>query len=241
MNRRDFILTTTLAATGLATGTIARAQNAGSDSFQLPELPYAPEALAPHVDAETMRIHHGKHHAVYTSGLNDALARVPGSKGRSIESILADLPQVEDPDIRSSLRNNGGGYYNHRLFWEVMAPPDASGDPSPALSAALERHFGSEKDFRESFTDAALSCFGSGWAWLVARDGELFVCSTPNQDNPLMKGIVPDADLGTPILGVDVWEHAYYLKYQNRRADYLEAWWSVVNWDQVSRNFAKAG
>ncbi|MFP4069316.1 MAG: superoxide dismutase [Opitutales bacterium] len=222
----------------MAAGRIAHAQGAEGATFQLPELPYAADALAPHIDARTMRIHHGKHHAGYTNKLNAALAEAPRLKGQSIEAILSNLPKVDSPETRKALRDNGGGYYNHRLFWEVMAPADAAGRPSPSLSKALERHFGSEKHFRETFTEAALSRFGSGWAWLVARDGELFVCSTPNQDNPLMKGIVPDADLGTPILGVDVWEHAYYLEYQNRRNEYLDAWWNLVDWNRVSRNFA---
>ncbi|MGJ3242096.1 MAG: superoxide dismutase [Opitutales bacterium] len=216
------------------------AESPSSEAFRLPSLPYAPDALVPHIDAETMRIHHGRHHAGYTAKLNATLEAAPALRGASIEELMEALAQIDDPDIRTSLRNNGGGYYNHRLFWQVMAPAGETGSPSTALRRALERSFGSLTQFQEAFTRAARSQFGSGWAWLVVRRGELAVTATPNQDNPLMAGIVPDATLGTPILGVDVWEHAYYLKYQNRRTAYLEAWWNVVNWDQVNRLFDEA-
>ena len=240
MDRRNFIIKLACGAGFLAMAPRALAQQTPGGPFQLPPLPYAPEALVPYIDARTMRIHHGKHHAGYTAKLNAALKRVPEFQNASIEAILKGLTEVKDSALRTRLRNNGGGYYNHRLFWEVMAPEGETGSVSPALGQALEQSFGSMEQFREQFTGAALSQFGSGWAWLVVQNGKLAVCSTANQDNPLMEGIVPDTHVGTPILGVDVWEHAYYLKYQNRRADYLNAWWNIVNWERVSKNFASA-
>lgn len=187
-----------------------------------------------------MRIHHDKHHAGYTEKFNAALAELPELKGEPIESILARLSEVDDPGLQTAVRNNGGGYYNHCLFWEIMAPANETGKATSALTKAIEQRFGSMKQFQQTFVQAASSRFGSGWAWLVVREGELMVFSTPNQDSPLMKGIVGDEHVGTPILGVDVWEHAYYLKYQNRRGDYLAAWRNVVNWDRVSEKFDRA-
>lgn len=200
-------------------------------SFELPKLPYAYNALEPHIDAKTMEIHHGKHHAGYTSKLNDAIEGTPQA-GKSIEDILGMVDQLS-----AGVRNNGGGYYNHSLFWSVMGP-NKGGNPSGKLAEAINNDLGGLETFKEKFANAAATQFGSGWAWLlVGADGKLHVSSTPNQDNPLM----PVASVkGTPILGLDVWEHAYYLNYQNRRPDYISAFWNVVNWDKVAENYEKA-
>ncbi len=240
MKRRIFLGGSALAVGSLAVTRSSSAQDSAGGVFELPDLPYAADSLEPHIDAQTMSIHHGKHHAGYTRNLNDALAKLPELQGQPIESILARLGEVDDPALQSAVRNNGGGYYNHSLFWETMAPANETGKATSALNKAIERAFGSMKQFQQTFAQTASSRFGSGWAWLVVRGGELSVFSTPNQDNPLMMGIVDDKQSGTPILGVDVWEHAYYLKYQNRRGDYLNAWWNVVNWDRVSENFDRA-
>lgn len=201
-------------------------------AFELPPLPYAEDALEPHIDARTMSIHHDKHHAGYTNNLNKALEGHDDLASKSIEDLLGDLNSVPD-SIRTAVRNNGGGYANHSLFWSVMGP-DAGGAPAGDLAAAIDSAFGSFDAFKEAFAKAAGTRFGSGWAWLyVDGDGNLAVTSTPNQDTPLMDG-------NTPILGLDVWEHAYYLNYQNRRGDYVAAWWNVVNWDAVAENFAAA-
>jgi Fe-Mn family superoxide dismutase len=199
--------------------------------FKLPELPYAFNALEPHIDARTMEIHHGKHHQGYVNNLNKAIDGTP-LDGKSIEDILTGL------DMKNmAVRNNGGGHYNHSLFWSVMAP-NAGGSPTGELAEAIKRDFGSFDAFKEKFEQAAATRFGSGWAWLATlKGGKLEVCSTPNQDNPLMPGMGCD---GTPILGVDVWEHAYYLHYQNRRPDYLKAWWNVVDWNAVAKRYAVA-
>ncbi len=206
-------------------------------AFQLPNLPYAYDALEPYIDTCTMLIHHTKHHAGYTNKLNAALAKHPEWEEKTIEAILADLNAVP-ADIRTAVRNNGGGYFNHSLFWTIMSPA-GGGEPTGDLRAALEAAFGSFAAFKEQFETTAKTRFGSGWAWLVVTDdGGLAVGSTPNQDNPLMRGV---SDLvGTPILGLDVWEHAYYLRYQNRRPAYISAWWHVVNWDEVARRYAAA-
>ncbi|MCU0778845.1 MAG: superoxide dismutase [Akkermansiaceae bacterium] len=206
----------------------------------LPALPYAPAALEPHIDARTMEIHHGKHHAAYVAGLNAALEKAPDLAMLELDDLLADLPSVADESLRTPLRNHGGGHWNHTFFWEIMAPAVQSGAPSEKLAAAIAADFGSMDDFKKAFNEAAAKRFGSGWAWLVLKNGKLKITSTPNQDNPLMKGLVPDADLGTPLLGLDVWEHAYYLHYQNRRPDYITAWWNVVNWPAVSKRFEEA-
>jgi len=200
-------------------------------SFELPQLGYAHDALEPNIDARTMEIHHGKHHQGYTNNLNAAIADGP-LEGKSIEAILADL------DMNNmALRNNGGGYYNHSLFWSVMSP-NGGGAPSGELAAAIDNEFGSYDLFVESFSTAAKTRFGSGWAWLcVHPGGRVEVCSTPNQDNPLMPGTGCG---GTPILGLDVWEHAYYLNYQNRRPDYVNAFFNVINWDEVSKRYQEA-
>ncbi len=199
-------------------------------AFALPELPYDYDALEPHIDGRTMRIHHGKHHQGYTNNLNAAVANEAGLQGRSIEDILRNMADVP-ASIRGAVQNNGGGYANHNLFWTVMSP-HGGGDPTGALAQAIAQTFGSISEFRAAFSAAAGTRFGSGWAWLVVTaGGALEVYSTANQDSPLMQG-------DTPILGLDVWEHAYYLNYQNRRPDYVAAFWNVVNWDQVARNYA---
>ena len=199
-------------------------------SFQLPDLPYNFDALEPHIDSKTMQIHHGKHHAGYTNKLNTAIAGTD-LEGKTIEDILKDLDMNN-----TAVRNNGGGYFNHSLFWEIMGP-NCGGKPEGQLAAAIDRDFGSFDEFKSNFSSAAGTRFGSGWAWLcVDLNGGLEVCSTANQDNPLMPG-----ECGkTPILGLDVWEHAYYLNYQNRRPDYVAAFFSVINWVKVSENYNSA-
>jgi Fe-Mn family superoxide dismutase len=205
-------------------------------AYTLPELPYALDALEPHIDARTMEIHHGKHHAGYVAKTNAALEGHDDLAAKSIEDLIADLASVP-ADIRGALRNNGGGHANHSLFWKILGP--GSEGPSGDLAAAIDSSFGSFDAFKAKFSDAAATRFGSGWAWLgVTAEGTLVVTSTPNQDNPLMKGFV-DTEC-TPILGLDVWEHAYYLKYQNLRPDYVAAFFNVINWNQVAANFAAA-
>jgi Fe-Mn family superoxide dismutase len=199
-------------------------------AFELPKLPYAYDALEPHVDARTMEIHHTKHHQAYVNNLNAAIQGTP-QDGQSLEELMAGISKLS-----AAVRNNGGGHYNHSLFWEIMTPK-GQGAPSGELAAAINSAFGSFDKFKEDFSKAAATRFGSGWAWLVKHDGKLVVTSTPNQDNPLMD--IADVK-GTPILGLDVWEHAYYLHYQNRRPDYISAWWNVVNWDAVTERFNKA-
>lgn len=200
--------------------------------FKLPDLPYAPNALEPHIDARTMEIHHGKHHAAYTSNLNKALEQHSDLQGKSIEELLRGIDSVPE-SIRTTVRNNGGGYANHDLFWRIMSP-DGGGEPDGELGDAIGSKFGGFGEFRSKLTSAAAGQFGSGWGWLVVTgNGGIDVYSTPNQDSPYMRG-------DTPILGVDVWEHAYYLNYQNRRPDYLEAWWNVVNWGEVSKRYVAA-
>lgn len=199
-------------------------------AFELPSLPYAEDALEPHIDARTMGIHHGKHHAAYTSNLNAAIEGT-SLDGMSIEAILGDLNAAPE-NIRGAVRNNGGGYANHNLFWQIMGP-NGGGEPSGALADAISSAFGSFGDFQSAFSAAAATRFGSGWAWLVSDGGAVSVTSTPNQDTPLMDG-------KTPILGLDVWEHAYYLNYQNRRPDYIAAFFNVINWDKVAELHAAA-
>ncbi|MCY4114135.1 MAG: superoxide dismutase [Chloroflexi bacterium] len=198
-------------------------------AYELPPLPYAFDALEPHIDARTMEIHHDRHHATYIMNANNALADHPDLAAMSAEDLIADLSAVPE-GIRTAVRNNAGGHANHSLFWTVLSPD--GGAPSGALAAAIDSAFGSLDAFKEEFAQAATTRFGSGWAWLVKQaDGSLAVTSTPNQDSPLMDGS------GTPILGLDVWEHAYYLNYQNKRPDYIAAWWNVVNWDEAARRF----
>ena len=197
-------------------------------SFQLPDLPYAHDALEPHIDTRTMEIHHGKHHSGYTNKLNAAIEGTD-LEGKDILEILKNLDMSN-----SAVRNNGGGYYNHSLFWTVMSP-NGGGEPSGALADAINNAYGSFEEFKSKFAAAAGSRFGSGWAWLCVHEGgRVEVCSSPNQDNPLMPGVGCG---GTPILGIDVWEHAYYLNYQNRRPDYVQAFFNVINWDEVSRRY----
>lgn len=198
----------------------------------LPPLPYDKAALEPHIDAMTMEIHHGKHHNAYVTNLNNAIAGKADLEALSIEDLCKKINSVPE-DIRTAVRNNGGGHYNHSLFWTLMAP-NAGGAPSGEVADAINSTFGSFDAFKEAFGKAGVGRFGSGWAWLVVKDGKLAITSTPNQDNPLMD------NSGTPILGCDVWEHAYYLKYQNKRPDYIAAWWNVVNWQKVAELYAKA-
>ncbi len=197
-------------------------------AHQVPSLPYDFAALEPHIDAQTMQIHHGKHHQAYVNNLNAALEKAPALAGKSVEELVGNLSAVPE-DIRTAVRNNGGGHLNHSLFWKWMAP-GAGGAPTGALADAINAAFGSFDSFKEQFAKAGVGRFGSGWAWLVNTGGKLSIESTPNQDSPMMEG-------KKAILGIDVWEHAYYLKYQNRRPDYITAWWNVVNWAEVSKNY----
>jgi Fe-Mn family superoxide dismutase len=206
-------------------------------TYTLPTLPYAKDALEPYIDALTMEIHHGKHHQAYVDNLNKALAGDAALEAKPLEGLLADLGSVPEA-IRTAVRTNGGGHWNHSFFWELMAP-NAGGAPTGALADAITSVFGTFDDFKSKLETAGMGRFGSGWAWLVVANGRLEIVSTPNQDSPLMGKAVAGCE-GKPILGVDVWEHAYYLKYQNRRAEYLKAWWNVVNWPKASAHFAAA-
>jgi Fe-Mn family superoxide dismutase len=242
MTRRQILKTTALATAAYATVSAlptARAQvtqgaTAGKTSggpFTLPPLPYPFDALEPYIDAQTMQIHHDKHHAAYVDNLNKAIAAFPDLGKKSVEDLLKDLNAIPEA-IRTAVRNQGGGHYNHSLFW-LMMKKNGGGQPSGELSNAIDKHFGSFKAFQDEFTKAALGQFGSGWAWLVMQNKELRIEPTPNQDSPVSHG-------ASPLLGLDVWEHAYYLKYQNRRADYIAAWLNVVNWDYVTQRFRGA-
>lgn len=199
-------------------------------AFKLPALPYAPDALEPHIDAMTMQIHHGKHHQGYVDNLNKAIAGTP-NEGKSLEELVANAGKIS-----TAVRNNGGGHWNHSFFWESLAK-NGGGAPSGKLAEAINKAFGSFDAFKEKFSSAGMTRFGSGWAWLIVKDGKLEITSTPNQDNPLMD--VAEVK-GTPLLGVDVWEHAYYLKYQNRRAEYLGAFWNVINWEKIETRYSGA-
>jgi Fe-Mn family superoxide dismutase len=236
IDRRRFVKLGTLAAAAALFPHSARA--AASIAYTLPALPYAFDALEPHIDKLTMEIHHGKHHAAYIANLNTALATAPDLAKLPLDKLLATLPGITDEALRTTLRNNGGGHWNHDFFWKTLAPAEQAGKPSAALAAALATAFGSMEAFKKSFGEAATKRFGSGWAWLIVQNGKLKITSTANQDNPLMQGVVAAADLGTPLLGLDVWEHAYYLRYQNRRPDYITAWWNIVNWPAVDARFA---
>jgi len=209
----------------------APAAAAPAEVFKLPPLGYDYDALEPHIDAETMKIHHGKHHAAYVAKLNQAVAAAPGLEKKSIEEILTGLDTAPEA-VRKDLRNHGGGHYNHSLFWQMLKKGDAT-KPGGDLAKAIDKSFGSFAKWQDAFSDAAIKTFGSGWAWLVLRDKKLTVESTANQDSPLMTG-------GTPLLGIDVWEHAYYLKYQNKRPDYVKAFQNVINWEFVGERFEKA-
>ena len=206
-------------------------------AHQLPPLPYAPDALEPHIDKVTMEIHHGRHHKAYVDNLNKAIAGNAALEAKSIEALISDLGSVPD-NIRGPVRNNGGGHCNHSIFWKLMAPK-AGGTPTGKLADDLKAAFGSLEAFKEKFEAGGVGRFGSGWVWLVVNQGKLEIVSTANQDNPIMGKAVAGCE-GKPILGVDVWEHAYYLKYQNRRPDYLKAFWNVVNWSEVSKLHAAA-
>ncbi|MGA9175236.1 MAG: superoxide dismutase [Thermoactinomyces sp.] len=199
--------------------------------YELPALPYAFDALEPHIDAKTMEIHHDRHHATYVNNLNAALEGQNVGE-QTIEELISKLNELPE-SIRTAVRNNGGGHANHSLFWQILSP-NGGGQPTGEVAKAIDETFGSFDAFKEKFSDAAAKRFGSGWAWLVVKDGKLEVTSTPNQDNPLMEGA------GTPILGLDVWEHAYYLKYQNKRPEYIKAFWNVVNWEEVNKRFLAA-
>ncbi|HEY3901816.1 MAG TPA: superoxide dismutase [Chthoniobacter sp.] len=239
ISRRQALKTTLAAGTILAAPALRKLKaqapaspaTASTGPFKLPDLPYAYDALEPHIDAETMHIHHDKHHAAYVKKLNDAVAQQPALEKMSIEEILKNLSGVNEP-IRKAVRNNGGGHYNHSLFWQMMKPK-GGGEPTGALAKAINRKFGSFAEFKTKFSKEAADVFGSGWAWLILDHKELEIDSTPNQDSPISTG-------KTPLLGIDVWEHAYYLKRQNRRPEYVEAWWNVVNWDFVGERYTKA-
>jgi Fe-Mn family superoxide dismutase len=208
--------------------------------FTLPTLPYAPEALEPHIDRQTMEIHHGRHHKAYVDNANKALEGTKWADADPVE-VIKGLSQLPD-DKRTAVRNNAGGHVNHSMFWQLMAPPGqgGGGEPQGPVAAAIKKSYGDFAHFKEEFQKAGAGRFGSGWAWLVVRNGDVTICSTANQDNPLMGQQVAGCD-GTPILGLDVWEHAYYLKYQNKRPDYMAAWWNVVNWQKVAELYQKAG
>jgi Fe-Mn family superoxide dismutase len=206
-------------------------------AYELPKLPYPNDALEPHIDAKTMEIHHDKHHAAYVSNVNKAIEGKPNLEGKSIEELIGNLNDVPE-EIRTAVRNNGGGHANHSFFWQIMGP-NGGGEPKGKLADDIKASFGSFDAFKEKFAAAGVGRFGSGWAWLVKnKGGGLEICSTANQDSPLMGKAIAGCE-GTPVLGVDVWEHAYYLHYQNRRPDYLKAWWNTINWDEVSRRYGK--
>lgn len=236
VNRREFIRYSALLAAAFATSSLSsalpgfRAQAQGTGVFTLPPLPYAYDALEPHIDTMTMEIHHDRHHAAYVNNLNAALEKYPELHQKTPEALIADLNAIPEA-IRTSVRNNGGGHVNHTLFWVLMSP-NGGGEPTGELAQAITSTFNDIATFKDAFTKAALGRFGSGWVWLVIDNaGALKITSTANQDNPQSEG-------QTPLLGLDVWEHAYYLKYQNRRADYVAAWWNVVNWGTVGERFA---
>jgi Fe-Mn family superoxide dismutase len=238
MTRRQAVKTTALAIGACAIGSSLQDVNAQSapaptsapGPFTLPPLPYTFDALEPHIDARTMEIHHDKHHAAYVANLNKAVAGFPELGKKQVEDLLADLNSVPEK-IRSSVRNQGGGHYNHTLFWQMMKK-DGGGEPKDALAQAIDKSFGGFPGFKERFSDASVKVFGSGWAWLIVEKGNLAIESTPNQDSPISHGL-------QPLLGIDVWEHAYYLKHQNRRPEYVSAFWNVINWEFVAERYAR--
>ncbi len=220
------------ACRSLVSTDVAAAQTATTGKISLPPLPYDYKALEPHIDARTMRFHHDNHHATYVKNLNAALAKHPDLQSKSVEQMLREIQSVPQ-DIRTVVRNNGGGHVNHSMFWRIMTPK-GGGEPTGAIASAIKADFGSFATFKQQFNEAGANRFGSGWVWLIRdRAGNLQITSTPNQDSPLMDG-------NYPIMGNDVWEHAYYLKYQNRRAEYLNAWWNVVNWNEINQRLATA-
>ncbi len=237
MERRKFMKAGALAAGSVFVSTHgAGAQDKAAEAgFTLPELAFPLGALEPHIDEVTMGIHHGKHHAGYVEKLNAAVSSSADLEGKKIGELIGDLKSIKDEKLMTAVRNNGGGHWNHSFFWETLTPAEKSGKLSDDLLSAIDAGFGSLEKMKEAFAAASMGRFGSGWAWLIEKDGKLAITSTPNQDAPVMKGVVADAELGTPLLGLDVWEHAYYLKYQNKRADYVAAFWNVVNWDAVSK------
>jgi superoxide dismutase, Fe-Mn family len=214
---------------GYSGSSVKATDNMNKYPFTLPALPYSYDALEPYVDTQTMTIHHQKHHKAYVDNLNKALSNYPDLQGKTLEELLMNLNSIPE-DIREQVRNNGGGHYNHSFFWTIMGK-GKGGEPKEKLKEDITKSFGSFDNFKKEFKDAALKRFGSGWAWLIKdRDGNLSIISTANQDSPIMAGI-------TPILGLDVWEHAYYLKYKNERGSYIDAWWNVVNWDEIEKNY----
>lgn len=239
MTRREAVKTTAMAVGALTIGSVW--QNAGAQSppstatvsgpYTLPPLPYAYDALEPHIDAQTMEIHHDKHHAAYVANLNKAVADFPELGKKPVEDLLADLNSIPEK-IRTAVRNQGGGHYNHSLFWQMMSK-NSGGEPRGELAQAIDKSFGGFSNFKSKLTDAATKVFGSGWAWLAMENGNLSIESTANQDSPISQG-------KQSLLGIDVWEHAYYLKHQNRRPEYISAFWNVINWDFVSERFAKS-
>lgn len=237
MTRRQAIKTTALAAAAVSAAQISHGQPVTTSiknqpgPYSLPSLPYAFDALEPHIDAKTMEIHHDKHHGTYVAKLNEALATAPDIRSIVIEDLLKDLNAVPEK-ARTAIRNHGGGHYNHSIFWRMMKK-NGGGEPKGALAKHIETSFGNFDGFKTKFAEAATKVFGSGWAWLVVKDGKLSIESAANQDSPVSSGKYP-------LLGLDVWEHAYYLKYQNKRADYIAAWWSVVNWDYVAERLESA-
>jgi len=230
-DRRQFVKAGLGAAAGVMTGLVGTHQAQAAAGFTLPALPYDFKALEPHIDARTMEIHHDRHHATYVKNLNDALAKHADLQAKPIEQLLKNLNDLPEA-IRMVVRNNGGGHYNHTLFWAIMGP-DGGGEPKGKLASAISSTFGGFDAFKAQLSDAAIKRFGSGWGWLAVNKGKLAITSSPNQDSPLMEG-------ATPILGVDVWEHAYYLKYQNKRVDYVAAWWNTVNWAEVTKRYEMA-
>lgn len=234
LNRRNFLILLGAATSATALGVLPRQAIAQADDgpFKVIPLAYAYNALEPYIDEETMKFHHDKHYAAYTKNLNAAISKYPQLKSKSAEELLKDINSLP-ADIQTTVRNNGGGYVNHTMFWEIMGP-NGGGKPKGEIGKAIEQQFGSFEDFQEAFNDAGNKRFGSGWAWLVLdKNGKLKVISSANQDSPIMEGLYP-------IMGNDVWEHAYYLKYRNLRGEYLKQWWNVVNWDEVNKRFLKA-
>ncbi|WP_242071979.1 superoxide dismutase [Nostoc sp. FACHB-110] len=234
LNRRHFLFLLGAGAGAFALDSVALADKpqTTAGAIELPPLPYAYDALEPHIDAKTMQFHHDKHHAAYVKNLNAALDKHPELKNKSVEELLRKLGKIP-ADIRTTVRNNGGGHVNHSMFWKIMKP-QGGGEPTGEISAAINQNFGNFAALKKQFNEAGAARFGSGWVWLVRNNnGKLEITTTANQDNPISEGKYP-------ILGNDVWEHAYYLNYQNRRADYLEAWWNVVNWDEINKRFAEA-